>query len=447
MGSVLRSGSWVVRFFLLAASLAVFGCGDDDVTPGDGGDVDDVAETLDEGGGDAADGDEGPDGDADADGDDVTDEGADDAVPPWNRTLVVLTSDYAAGGITAIDVDSIGGTLRASVGASTAHADAMLRCLVADVPERAGDFFVVERLGADRLRRMKVDNGVVSEQAAYSFEAGSNPQDAVLLVLDSVEQVAVPLYERTTLAFLAGDLSGIDGTVDLGPLADAADGLPEMYRAVRREGLLLVSLQLLDRGGTTWTPTGPGVLAAVSLDGAGAAHALLDLSADAGVQGVRLFTANPTGPMRPVSDGTTTRLFVSTVGAYGANDGALEVVGDPMTGSSAGVVVSEEALGGDLSDWIVTAGGPGFALVTVGFATDRIVRFQPVSGLVDPEPVVEAAGYSLAGLVDLGDGRIAVGDRTAGASGIRVFDASTKTELTAAPIDVGLPPVMACVAE
>jgi hypothetical protein len=377
----------------------------------------------------------------------VTDEGEDDAAPPWTKTLVVLTSDYATGGISAIDVDSIGGTLRASVGASTAHSDAMLRCLVADVPERAGDFFVVERMGADRVRRMKVDNGVVSEQAAYSFESGANPQDAALLVLDSTEQVAVPLYERTTLAFLAGDLSGIERTVDLAPLADAADGLPEMYRAVRSADLLLVSLQLLDRGVTTWTPTGTGVLAAVSLDGAGEAHALLDLSTDAGTQGVRLLTANPTGPMRPVSDGTTTRLFLSTVGAYGANDGAIEVVADPMTGSSAGVVVDEAALGGDLSDWIVTAGGPGFALVTVGFATDRIVRFQPVSGMVDPEPVVEAAGYSLSGLVDLGDGRIAVGDRTAGAAGIRVFDASTKVELTAAPIDVGLPPVMACVAD
>jgi hypothetical protein len=382
--------------------------------------------------------------DADADAGDV----ADDAVEPWSRTLVVLTSDYTTGGISAIDVDTIGGTLRSAVGAATAHSDAMIHCLVDDDPARTGDFFLVERLGADRLRRMKADNGVVSEQASFAFESGANPQDAVLLPIGATGQVAVPLYERTTLAFVAGDLSGIDQLLELGALADAADHLPEMFHAVLFDpNLLLVSLQLLDRGGTTWTPTGPGALAAVSLDHTGSPHVLLDLSADAGTQGVQLLTANPVGPLRLGSDGTASRLLVSTVGTYGALDGGLETVADPMAGHSTGMVVSETALGGDLSDWVVVDGGPGFALVTVDFTTDRVIRFQPVSGLVDPEPVFESAGYSLSGLVDLGDGRLAVGDRTAGASGIRVFDMNTKEQLTSAPIDVGLPPMMACLAD
>jgi hypothetical protein len=138
---------------------------------------------------------------------------------------------------------------------------------------------------------------------------------------------------------------------------------------------------------------------------------------------------------------------VSTVGTYGVNDGGIEAVSDPLSGRSTGFVVTEEQLGGDMSDWIVVDGGPGFAIVTAASTTDRVVRFNASSGMVDPEPVLESAGYTLSGLADLGGGWIAVGDRTAGAAGIRVFDASTKAEVTTVPIGVGLPPVMACLGE
>jgi len=145
-----------------------------------------------------------------------------------------------------------------------------------------------------------------------------------------------------------------------------------------------------------------------------------------------------------VTDATSTRVMVATVGAYGVNDGGLEAVVDPLSGVSAGFVVTEEALGGDIGDWVVLGGVVGFAIVTAGFTEDRVMRFNVMSGLVAPEPMVVSGGYALSGLTDLGDGRLAVSDRTAGAAGIRLFNADTKEELTAEPIDVGLPPVASC---
>lgn len=435
------------------AAFGPAGCGDDDDgdadvaadadVPGDGevgADADGDAEA----GEDVA-----PDVPAEADAE-VEDEGgvdgeADADVPdvaPAMNALVVLTSDYATGGVSVIDLDTVEATPEVVIDAATAHGDAMLAC--APAVEGPGErvFHVVERLGSDRVRRFRVTATGVEETEVLDLEDGTNPQDAVPL---SVGQWAVPLYERNGLAFAAGDLSEVEQVVDLSPLADSADGLCEMHRGVEWGGRLYVSLQRLDRGGAWWVPTGPGVLAVVELSGTGGAHELVDLDlGEEGVQGVALVGANPVGPVRLVGEGSGARLMVGTVGEYGVSDGGLEAVRDPASGSSSGFVVREEALGGDLGDWVVLAGDAGFAVVTVGFAEDRLVRFDAGTGEVEAEPLLVSGGYTLSGLADAGGGRLAVADRTEGSAGVRLFDAATGSELTAGAIGVGLPPVSLC---
>jgi hypothetical protein len=360
------------------------------------------------------------------------DDGADgEAAGAWSTTLVVLTSDYTSGGISLIDVDTVGpsGTVVA-VDVATAHSDAHVVC------GEAGVFDVVERVGADRIVRLRAAAGEVAEVATLALETGSNPQDALPL---TTGEIAVPLYERTALAFAAGDLSATATTVDLAPLADTADGLPEMFRAVESGGRLYVSLQLLDRTGATWTPTGPGVLAVVDP----AAHALIDADAGtAGVQGIALAGANPIASPRLA--GPVPAVFVATVGAYGANDGGIEAV-DLATGATRGFLITEEALGGDVTDFLVFDDDTGVAIVTAGFTTDLLVRIDLDAGDTVGDALLVNGGFTLSGLVDLGGGRIAVGDRTAGAAGVRAFDVASETEVTAGPIDVGLPPVTGCV--
>ena len=422
------------------------GCGgDDDVDVGDGAELPDGADGDADGDAepdvapDGADGD--ADGDADADADGDADADIVDTIPRVNA-LAVLTSDYATGSVAVIDLDTLDTTVAVNPDALAVHGDAMLSCAPSPEGTLHQTFHVVERLGADRVRLLKLSAAEVDVLATLELEDGTNPQDAVPL---SVGQYAVPLYERTGLAFAGEDLGGVVQTVELAALADATDGLPEMHRAVELGDYLYVSLQRLDRSGTTWSPTGPGVLGLIALSTDGGEHMLLDVDpGTTGTQGITLLGSNPVGPLRVVTDDLGSRVMVATVGEYGVNDGGLESVVDPLSGMSAGFAVTEEALGGDLGDWLVLGGIVGYAVVTAGFSEDRIVRFNLMSGMVDPEPMVVSGGYTLSGLTDLGDGRLAVSDRTAGAAGIRLFDADSKVELTAEPIDVGLPPVSSC---
>ncbi|MDI7268979.1 MAG: hypothetical protein QME96_13405, partial [Myxococcota bacterium] len=360
------------------------------------------------------------DGDAVEDAADAPETEADDGAGE-SRLLAVVSTDYMVGSVSLIDIETL-----ETVASAAVHADAVLRC------RGGGVFDVVERFGSDRIRRFRVSATGIEEVAGIDLPDGSNPQDAAVL---STGEIGVPLYEGTSFAFLAGDLSASAGSTDLAVLADAADGLPEMHGAVEAAGRLFVSLQLLDRTGSPWSPTGPGVLAVIDPP----TRTLVDVGAGPGVQGVALAASNPVGPMRVFGPA----ILLSAVGAYGVEDGGIEAV-DPATGTTRGIVVGEAALGGDISDWIVRADDTGFALVTAGFAEDRLVRFDLDSGATVGAPVIVSAGYTLAGLVDLGDGRIAVGDRTAGVEGVRVFDAESGAELTGAPIDVGLPPAAAC---
>jgi len=431
---------------LLWAAWWPAGCGGDDAeadatadadAPGDGeavGDADadadrDVPTETEREADAGAEDDGGAEGEADADVPDVA---------PAMNALVVLTSDYATGGVSLIDLDTGDTAPAVIVDAATAHGDAMLAC----GPAEDRSFHVVERLGADRVRRFRVTATGVEETAVLELDDGTNPQDLIPL---SVGEWAVPLYERNDLLFLAGDLSGVAEAVDLSALADTADGLCEMHRGVEWGGRLYVSVQRLDRGGPMWVPTGPGVLAVVDLSGTGGTPALVDLDpGTAGVQGVALAGANPVGPVRVVGEGSAARMLVATVGAYGENDGGLEAVDDPDAETSAGFVVTEADLGGDIGDWVVLEGGMGFAVVTAGFAEDRLVRFDAETGEVDAAPLRVSGAYTLSGLADAGGGRLAVGDRTPGSSGVRLFDPATGSERTAAPIEVGLPPVAAC---
>ncbi|MBI5486137.1 MAG: hypothetical protein HY905_02260 [Deltaproteobacteria bacterium] len=429
---------------MLAAALAA-GCGDDDSLPGDGGDEGAVdaeggadgdvigdAEAEDEADAEPeAEAEGGADGDADSDADADGDADADDGGGGWARTLAVLTSDYATGGLALVDLDTVeAATPAVTADAATVHSDAVLVC------RRGGTVDVVERMGADRIARYAVAGGTATAGPALELAEGSNPQDAS--AIDGGASFAVPLYEEAAMDIVSGDLGSVTSVIDLSGFADA-DGLPESVHVVEPAGLLFVSLQLLDRSGSIWTPTGPGVLAVFE------AWTFLPLDMDAvtpGRQGVVLAGTNPAGPMRVVGPA----ILVSSVGAYGADDGGIEAV-DVATGEGLGFVVTEAALGGDLADWIVLADDTGFAVVTVGFAEDRLVAFDLDTGATLGEPVVTSAGFTLSGLVDLGDGRIAVGDRTDGAAGVRVFDAASRAELTAAPIPVGLPPVAACVVD
>jgi len=87
----------------------------------------------------------------------------------------------------------------------------------------------------------------------------------------------------------------------------------------------------------------------------------------------------------------------------------------------------------------------GFAVVG-GFSPNTVVAFDvevdAAGGTVtgsDSREVVKDLSFISSLAVD-GGKRLLVPDRTLAAPGVRVFDTFTEVEVTASPLDVGLPP-------
>ena len=79
----------------------------------------------------------------------------------------------------------------------------------------------------------------------------------------------------------------------------------------------------------------------------------------------------------------------------------------------------------------------GYAVIG-GFSDNSVVAFDAGTGTKTAD-VVAVTGFIPSLAVDAQD-RLLVPDRTPTAPGVRIFETSTHTEVTTAPIDVGLPP-------
>jgi hypothetical protein len=126
---------------------------------------------------------------------------------------------------------------------------------------------------------------------------------------------------------------------------------------------------------------------------------------------------------------------VGCAGQFGALDGGIEVV-DLATGLSLGFAVGEAALGGDLNR-IQRHGDAFLAVVNDASFNTFVVRAEAGAA----QTLVPGTGFVYADLLVAGD-ELYLLDRTLGAAGLRVFDPETGVELTAAPLDTGLPPVL-----
>jgi hypothetical protein len=134
------------------------------------------------------------------------------------------------------------------------------------------------------------------------------------------------------------------------------------------------------------------------------------------------------------------KILVSETGNFGVNDGGIEAV-DPRDFIAEGFFVDENDLGGDLGNFVTVDGLKGYAVISFLDANfnffNKVVIFDEDGNNLGDLTGDLAFIPSLA--VD-GSKRILVPDRTLTAPGIRIFDSSSDTEVTASPIDVGLPP-------
>ncbi|GIX48088.1 MAG: hypothetical protein KatS3mg131_2299 [Candidatus Tectimicrobiota bacterium] len=277
------------------------------------------------------------------------------AAPPTTEVAFVLTSDFATGSYSVIDLATR--RLFADIVLGGVHSDALARA-------HQGRIYVVNRLGQDNIQILDPAQGYTTV-AQQSVEPGSNPQDIAF----AAGKAYVSRLKSAELLILDPDTLEARGTIDLSGFTkpEDLDGVPELYRMLVHEGLLYVLLQHLDF--TTGFPVrrvAPGEVV------------VIDPASDSVVDVIPLNGTNPFSFLQFSPEVRGGRLLVSSVGDFGVLDGGIEAI-DPATGSVE-FVVTEAALGGDITHFQVISADKGFAVVTDASFLNALVAFNPTTG-------------------------------------------------------------------
>ena len=332
------------------------------------------------------------DGDADADGD-----GDGDA----DARVFVLASDFASSvyGWASLadlaDFHELG----------PAEGDAV-------VVESNGRYGIIERtLGAVTLL---ADDLSIERNFSVADEGGPAPNPHDIAIVSDTKAYVVRLGQGT-IAIVDPSTGMLTGTIDLS--SHDPDGVPDMDAIAVVGNRAFVSLELLDEN---FAPRGVGELVAI------------DTESDAVERTITLPVPNPYGRFRASSN--SEELLVPCVGVFGEADGGIVAYG--VDADAPRMVVTEQALGGDVGSFVIADNTHGFAIVAREFIT-YLVTFDPSTGDVG-DSILDSEGWDLRD-VELVGGQIVVADGAPTAPGLRVFDLDG-TEVTSAPVDVGLPP-------
>jgi hypothetical protein len=285
-----------------------------------------------------------------------------------------------------------------------------------------GRVWVVNRGGADNIQVLDPDQAYATVDQ-FSLGLGRNLQD-IAFAADGTAYVSC--YDEPELLHVDPLTGEILAVISTAAFADQ-DGLPETAWLHIRGDRLFVACQRLDRD-SWYAPVGDSYLLVLDIG----TNQWIDADPSLpGVQGVRLVGTDPY--TRIVEAGDT--LLVGCVGYYGMQDGGIERI-DPEALVALGQEITESALGGDIVDLAVT-GSTRHVIVADSSWVTHLVRYTPQGGL---HTIASGTGYDFVDLAFDGDVQLFVADRRVGAAGVRVFDATSGVELTASPVDVGLPP-------
>ena len=340
------------------------------------------------------------------------------AAPAWGGTdAFVLSSDFSTSYYSKMNLPS-----------PYTHVDNIAStCGDAVVRAREGRYYVLGRSSCNYVQVVDGNNYATLNQ--YSTGAGTNPQD---IVVCSPIKAYVSLYETNFLTILNPQTGAALGTIDLSPFADA-DGLPEASGMARVGDRVFVALQRLDRP-SGFSAANPSLVVVID--------ATTDqvVDADAVTPGVQGITLTGRNPFTDISlDPVRQKLVVGEVGNFGVLDGGVEYV-NPVTLQAEGFLVTENALGGDLNAVKLWTDCTGYAIVNDASFRTKLVRFNACTGQ-SLGTCLQSAGFDLSDIeIDYARGQVLVADRDFITPGVRVLQAGTCTQLTASPINFGLPP-------
>lgn len=294
--------------------------------------------------------------------------------------------------------------------------------------------YIINRFGFDNITVLDT-NDLTTAVNQFSTGNGTNPHDMAFV---SDTWAYVSLYgDNEVLRVDPTDVGNeIKGTIDLSGFLDGdADGFVEASPMVIVGEYLFVALQRLDN----FAVVRDGILAVIDTT----TDTLVDV--DPGTPGTQGILLTLRDPMFMRYDPDLGKIVVSCPGVFfDPNDGGIELV-DPFTFETLGVLIGEADVRGDVGDVLTVGGAKGYVVVG-GFSPNGVAIFDidvdPSTGAITATKtgdLVTGLSYIPSLAVDSG-GQLLVPDRTLTAPGIRVYDTLTDTEITSAPIDVGLPP-------
>jgi hypothetical protein len=324
----------------------------------------------------------------------------------------VVATDFQTGSFGTIALDESRTVTQASASRSI-NSDAVARTY-------GGLVYVVNRFGADNIQVLDPAHDFATVLQC-STGAGSNPND-IAFVSNAKAYVAL-LAEKNLLIVnpsARADCSDfVLGSIDLSAYADS-DGIPDMNQLAVVGNTLFVSLQRLDQN---FMPAERGALVAI------------DTASDQITTTIELADKNPFGQTKGLTqfDG---ELLVGEVGLFGVNDGGVEQI-NPNSATSDGFLITEEELGGDITDFAFLSPERAFAIISNPDFTTSLVAFDPTTRSVTQTLV----SHGMLSDIELDNrGELFLADRSTSTPGVRIFRASDGVELTVAPLDLGLPP-------
>lgn len=331
----------------------------------------------------------------------------------------VTTTDYQTGSASIVTADD--SVLTAVKDVASVHSDALARTY-------NGLIYVLNRQGADNIQVIDPLAGFVTRKQ-FSTGNGSDPED---IVFQNSSRAFVTRYNEEQLWIVNPNTGQRSGMLDFSWLADA-DLVPEMSHMVKVGNRVFVSVQRLDRNTPFFDPTGTSYVAVFDA----VTEQFIDASPlTAGIQAITLTGSNPFGEL--VYNAASGQVWVPELGFFGLKDGGLELV-NPSTLAKSGIVISENTLGGDITDVVALDANRGAAIITDANFNTLLVGFD-LTAPTTIDTIYAPGSFALQDAERSRDGRIFVSDRSVALPGIRVFRGSDHTQITTNPIDVGLPP-------
>jgi len=290
-----------------------------------------------------------------------------------------------------------------------------------------GRHYVVNHSPLDNVQ--VIDPETFDTVLEFPVGSGTDPRD-IAWIDDQIAYVSC--WNSQWLYLIDPSNGAMLDSLSLAGFSDP-DGLPEMGTMARDGDHLLVQIRRLDRQANL-TPVPPSYLAVVDVT----TNQLLDVDPmEPGVQGIQLQGTVPSFKMQLEAR----RLFVSVPGIWFESDGGIEEI-DLDNLQSLGFLTSEVQIpAAQMGTFILVSPEKGYVINHTDIVlSSHLMSFSRLDGspLAQVMYTLETAVENLA--FDPATHQLFFPDSGSPATGVRVLDTSTDTELTTSPISTGLPP-------